>query len=89
MKCVGKVLHFKLHKYKYFHFLSDSDVNQLASFKCVYMMDEIKRHMPILFEPIRKSMEIPTEQENTNALIGVIILILAKQTTLLSEILNH
>ena len=95
VKCVGKVLHFELCTLcsdEYFDFLSGKDVNQFISFKWTNVMDEIKRHMPVLYQLLRKCMETPSERENTDKLIGVIISILAKhrrpQSSLFQKIVS-
>ena len=96
--CVGKVLQFELSK-----LCSDScksilrsnkkDVDHLLkSFEWKMLLSEVKETMPVLLNLLTKCTKTPTERNNSDAVIAVIIAILAKhrrpQASLIQKIIS-
>ena len=79
--CVGRVLEYELQR-----FCSDSvpsilrsnNIEHIKHFQWAQIIDEAKECMPVLLCVLKKCTETPTQRENENAIIGLIISLLAK-----------
>ena len=81
IECVGRVLKYELQR-----FCSDSvpsilrsnSIEHIKDFQWAQVIDEAKERMPVLLRVLKKCTETPTQRENENAIIGLIISLLAK-----------
>ena len=70
--CVGKLLHFELRTLcsdEHVGILSGSNIDKLMSFKWINMIEEVKKHVPVLVMLLGRCTKTPTERQNTDGVI--------------------
>ena len=80
--CVGRIIVYELRVLcsdKYSSILTNHGAEQITNFHWDHVIDEAKEAMPVLLKLLSMSMKTRTERDNANAIIGLIISILAKQ----------
>ena len=81
VNCVSRIVKYELRKLcsdSFSSVLLCKNVEAITCFEWNNVLKEAEEVMPVLLQVLRKCTETPTKRNNTDAVIGVIISILAK-----------